>query len=542
MTSNLVNNQNINLDNVLHFYLWVSHGENVSSNRNYYPIETKFAAITFYSHPFEKVYEHFLLNLEKGIKSQDIEGGSNDICRLIKGSCPIIPIINKDTKQKIVFLPSLTFYVNPPSDKVEEGYLGETDNKEYERLMGLYYFSLIKTDVSKCKVIDYQEILNHADLLKLQTYTYSTIFQKVLQNCAEKKLDPDNVMLGIYSCQTRYKKYIPEYNQTDITNLIPKYANISLERASTLNSMKDYSETATCFPCFIIDYKPLPDWSPLGNIKTQGCGLNLLSYYGLIPQASTREEISCLSMKGTSIFRILDYINKYYFIQKHNLTNMEFFILRSDIKFGLTIIIDFMRAFKTNYRYAILFRVYSSDKYPDPKKGEITSDIGHSSSISCYNDEIRYIDPIYKINTILQGTKEEQVNQAYQFASEGTRFKIMDIIFVYNNNNKDVVNTNLPTITKANLEEEINNGKCFIRPRPVDLFYGGKNKNKKKKTRQEIKKRNNKTKNKTKKYIYTKNRYDNKKNKQYGGYDTFEEIMLNIDKKNGINSNIVLQS
>ena len=30
--------------------------------------------------------------------------------------------------------------------------------------MGLYYFSLIKTDVSKCKVIDYQEILNDTDV------------------------------------------------------------------------------------------------------------------------------------------------------------------------------------------------------------------------------------------------------------------------------------------------------------------------------------------------------------------------------------------
>lgn len=538
MMNNLVNNQNINFNNILHFYLWVSQGENVSSNRNYYPIETKFAALTFYSQPFEKANEQFLLNLEKGIISQDSEGGSNDICKLITGSCPIIPIINKDTKQKLVYLPSLTFYVNPPANKVEEGF------------MGLYYFSLIKTDVSKCKVIENEKILSHADLLNLQTYTYSTIFQKVLKNCAEKKIDPDNVMLGIYTSQSRYEKYIPEYNQTDITNLIPKYANISLEHASTLNSINDYSENVSSFPCFIIDNNVSSNWTPLGNIKTQGCGLNILSYYGIIPPASTREEISCLSMKGTSIFRILDYINKYYFIQKYNLTNMEFFILRAELKFGLTIIINFMKGFKTNNKYAILFRLYSRDKYPDPKKGEITSDIGHSSSIACYNDEIRYIDPIYEINTLLQGTKEEQVNQAYHFASQGSSFKIIDIIFIYNNNKK-IDNSTLPTTNKSELEQEINYGNCFIRARPVDLFYGGKNKKKKNKTRQEIKKKNKtrqeikKRKNKTKKYIYSKNTRDKKykkKNRQYGGYDTFEEVMLNIDKKNGVNSNIVLQS
>ena len=65
MMNNLVNNQNMNFNNILHFYLWVSQGENVSSNHNYYPIETKFAALTFYSQPFEKANEQFLLNLEK---------------------------------------------------------------------------------------------------------------------------------------------------------------------------------------------------------------------------------------------------------------------------------------------------------------------------------------------------------------------------------------------------------------------------------------------------------------------------------------------
>jgi hypothetical protein len=168
-----------------------------------------------------------------------------------------------------------------------------------------------------------QQILSHADLLNLQTYTYSTIFQKVLKNCGEKQIDPENVMLGIYSCQERYDKYIPEYNQLDIRDMIPKYANISLEHASTLNSINDYSENAISFPCFIIDNNPSKNWTALGNIKTQGCGLNILSYYGIIPQSSTREEITCLSVKGTSIFRILDYINKYYFIQKYE-NNIEY--------------------------------------------------------------------------------------------------------------------------------------------------------------------------------------------------------------------------
>ena len=47
-------------------------------------------------------------------------------------------------------------------------------------------------------------------------------------------------------------------------------------------------------------------------------------------------------------------------------------------------------------------------------------------------------------------------------------------------------------------------------------------------------KKNKSKKNKTKKR--------NHKRRQYGGYDEFEEVMLNADKNNGIQSNLVLQS
>jgi hypothetical protein len=216
-----------------------------------------------------------------------------------------------------------------------------------------------------------------------------------------------------------------------------------------------------------------------------------------------------------------------------------------------------MKKYKTHNKYAILFRLYSSHKYFDQKKGEITSDIGHSASIACYNDEIRYIDPQQSIDKILEGTMEEQINQAFTIASYNSSFKIIDLIFVYNNNKQIAYSdSEMPTFNKLILEEGINSGNCLIRPRPVDLVYGGINKNNKKKTykiyktyKQKGRKIKTKTKTKTVKNIHknSKNTHEKKynkknRNKQYGGYDTFEEVMLDTDKKNGIKSNIILQS
>ena len=135
----------INENNVLNFYLWISHGTNVSGNHNYYPIETKFRALTFYSRPFEIITSSPLLNLDQFIRTGRDNPG---ICGLISGSCPHIPIVNKETKQKIVYLPPLIFGVDA------------NDHADVKRFSGLYHFSLIKTNNENCKVVDLKQILD----------------------------------------------------------------------------------------------------------------------------------------------------------------------------------------------------------------------------------------------------------------------------------------------------------------------------------------------------------------------------------------------
>ena len=273
----------------------------------------------------------------------------------------------------------------------------------------------------------------------------------------------------------------------------------------------------------------MKNWKALANIKRQGCGLNVLSYYGLIPQTSAREETVCLTSKGTSIFRIVDYMNHYFI--KNGIVDNEYFILRNELLKGLQLIIHFINQYK-NHSYAIIFKVYKDNIHQD----NIFSEIGHTVSITCNNQEIVYIDPQQSLFEPIQGTQEEQVNKLYGFFSNYF-YKYIDIIFTYRNAKTDFDSDRPLYDKKTIIVDFIQNEHFVLRPRPFNITYGGGGnyKKKKAKTRNNNKK---KIKNKTK---TIKNKRKPKKKKQSGGYDHFEEMMLNADKKNGIKSVIVLQ-
>ena len=528
----------INENNVLNFYLWISHGTNVSGNHNYYPVETKFRALTFYSRPFETIDAEPLKNLEQFIR---MDADNPGVCGLISGSCPHIPIINKQTNQKIVYLPPLIFGV------------AANDHPEVKRFSGLYRFSLIKTNYENCKVVNQEQILNFNQLLELGRITYSLIFQKVLDDCKKKNIDPDRVMLGIYSCQSKASQYIPQYNQGDINQFIPKIVDTSLLSAPILNNINEFADNASS-SLSIINIKELKFWDALAGIKRQGCGLNVLSYYDIIPQTEAREQTTCLSIKGTSIFRIIDYINDYYIKGSDDLTkideikdefNNKYFVLRSYIQDGLQLIIQFMNQYKMS-NYAIIFKIYQENTYKNA-----FSEMGHTVSLAYINGMIKYIDPQGEEpkdlnpqgldNYTLNGNPEQQFQQLYSFFKNKLqdKFKYIDIIFTYRNQESDFV-PGRPTLNKKQIMNLINSNQFLFRSKPTNITYGGYRKKKSRWNGGGKKKRHHKTKkNKTKKNK-TKKRRD--KRILYGGYDEFEEAMLTVDKNNGIQSNLVLQS
>jgi hypothetical protein len=294
-----------------------------------------------------------------------------------------------------------------------------------------------------------------------------------------------------------------------------------------MNQFADNGSSSLC----IIRYKTLKPWNALANIKTQGCGLNVLSYYDILDQTLAREETTCLTIKGTSIFRIIDYINDYNLLDPSKYLDDKYFVLRMEMKTGLElIIIHFINQFKTQ-NYAIIFKVYQENFFNNE-----FSEVGHSVSIACNQGNIIYIDPQGEQNAILQGSPEAMVNQLYTYFSQKTKFRYMDVIFTYYDN-KEKFGTGIPTFDKKSIMDEIDKKIFYFRPRPFNVTYGGNNKKKTTGNKKKKRKINKTRKNKTRKNK-TKNKRKNKK-RQYGGYDSFEEAMLDADKKNGIPSVLV---
>ena len=89
---------------ILDFYLFISHGNTISANHNYYPIKTEFRAVTLYSKPYES-YIDTLGKLLKDYETSETQG----ICRFVYGSCPKVPIVDKESGEKFVYLPPVIF-------------------------------------------------------------------------------------------------------------------------------------------------------------------------------------------------------------------------------------------------------------------------------------------------------------------------------------------------------------------------------------------------------------------------------------------------
>jgi len=307
----------------INFFLWVSHGSNVSSENNFYPIQTKFKSIILYSKPFQKIY------------GKDLDEVTENPCRLILGTCPYIPVNSGSGNH--VFLPPLIF-----ANKEEE------PDGIVEKYTGLYHFVLDVDPTQTSKPSDIQfgaplncvvtnsdnKLYNHGDFIHMygsRRITYSQIFKLVTDESRKMNLNPEDVLLGIYSCQEVIDAYSGEYNR-QISNLIPKRIDTNLIEAAPIFTIYNYPENSyVSLTCMSI-INMFPDWKTLADITHQGCALNVLSYFGIIPQTSAREQTVCLSLKGTSIFKIIDFINLFinettnnsplgYFVARYNFYN-----------------------------------------------------------------------------------------------------------------------------------------------------------------------------------------------------------------------------
>lgn len=297
------------IDKHIDFFLWVSHGNNVSGNNTFYPIKTDFVSISLYSAPYRIITSVLLENIDKKGKTY-----SEEVCDLVYGHCPKVPIENNNNPNlplRYVYLPPLVFTGDDPvTGKVQ-------------KYVGLYHLKIIRntnepssiSPKTKCGIWSSKKILDNHNIYG-DTFTYTRIFSEVKKYCYSKNIDYNSILLGIYSCQI-YINYenLPYYS--DIEALIPKIKNVKEKEKATILDNKEYNNTKSrnlfaviCKLPILID--PEVKWQTYKkqyDIKYQGCGIQLLEFFGIIDEGN--EKIMCLPSSGTGIFDIVDYINTY---------------------------------------------------------------------------------------------------------------------------------------------------------------------------------------------------------------------------------------
>ena len=504
-------------NDIVHFFLWISHGNNVSSRSNFYPIETKFQSVILYSKPFQ------------AITASELKDLLEEPCKLLVGSCPRIPIENEQGRH--VFLPPLVFTLTP----------------DIQNSIGLYYVTFNKYNKpiegdgieyfyrNECKS-EIEILYNHENLVNKyggdNFITYSQIFKLVNDECLKKNLKPRDVLLGIFSCQTNIEEYSKKYT-LKITDLIPRQIDTTYPTPATIFTSNQYPANTFVSPTIIHFNELPPSWNALAKLKHQGCGINVLSYFGVIEENYARETAVCLSIKGTSIFKIVDYINDYS--KNKGLNQLGYFIVRYEFNQALAILLQFVNNYKDD-NYAVIFKMYDEDILSTGKK----SQIGHTVAIFKYRGNIYYTDPqLSLVKEIgMDFFKDDtQIKSLYGLTNGkyNVNWKYIDIIFTVSQEQFKSDRISLP------ITQFIQQFSNLILVRSPDINYGGRNLFRKLKSRKhrlltrkririnKIKNKKNgkskKTKKNSKKY-YHKGGADN--------LDTFEQLMLDIDKKNNI--------
>ena len=484
----------------IEFLLWVSHGANVSDDSSYYyfPYDYKFDYLVMYSKP---------LKIATADELRDLIANP---CDLVTGSCPFLPITQESGKKNI-YLPPLLFGVKDPKTETL---------KEY---MGLWHFTINKTDLNNCiitrsdRVITYDDIYKEYNLKNKPKFTYSSIFKMVKDYCTSLGVDNvSDVLLGIYSCQVLNAKYL---DQNPVKNKISTFVPRIKDRKIIIVFDTDFTGK-TYLPLYIpFQSVKMHDWTALGGIVEQGCGLNILSYYDLMPVNEARQEMTCL-YKGTSIFKIVQYIadglNQYE-------TN-PFLIIRYPLyNHGINIILQLIHNLPNDS--AIILKIYKDALHNDKP-----SHIGHTFSIFRGDDHFYIIDPQLGVDT----SNMEQ----YEFTSPEHLLELMQQVYPHKQW-VDIVfyNTNLQgnfTIEDLHQQNNIGPADYGILTDAAEVSYGGRGKARSRRTRYKGKGRTRKSK---------RGRGEGRgKEDEKGKIKEIFKILKETDSKNGVKTALVNDS
>lgn len=456
----------IDIEDITHFFFWASHGNTVSPLETSSEIyHTKIPRFVYYIQHGLPQYStsldpYNLLAMQKPPNNPPLSNFPSDFSKFYYGYDV------RENSGGNIRIPPLVYSLDPDPLGIVASYTG------------LYYFKLRKyfipeEQAAKYELVSYDRIFVHNELLQMygnKYITLSKIEKHVLDYCKAHNIsDLNKVNIGLFSCKIILEQYNYEYlaQPIDIHEETVQPANI-------INVEQYYDQITSSLLTIAIPNDPFSksNWQALAGLTHQGCAMNVLSFYDLMSTPKARQRAVCLTLKGTSIFRIIDYLN--YYLKFIVETPINYFVCRFPIQYGLTIINSFMNSYKPGNNYVIIFKIYKD--LVNPSKPDEYSEIGHTLSVAFnINDGKNYIiDPQIQFS---EGLNTVSNNELYQkiITKYGADFKFVDIIFVAQTGDNipfSMEPTRIIYPSQA-IISDISTGHVLLRSRPANVPYGG---------------------------------------------------------------------
>jgi hypothetical protein len=344
----------------------------------------------------------------------------------------------------------------------------QVQNSNLSRMMGIYEMNENYTAVKKT-IKTNQQLINENRAITSQEPLISgqriLTFSKIEQIISEyvrleypnrRNLYEHRVNLRIYCCRSSMYDGTHSFSSTYIQPpQPPTYNPVIADEPTRYQKLSEDLIMNRNFELFGFrgDVNIVQNWNPLlWGVDYQGCGLNVLAYYGLLPQEDASSRASVLYKTGTSIYKFIDYISSYYRLQTPNASYIS-------IKFsnrGTVSTICWFYLSTTPIRY-IPMKIY---RQADPDRED-----GHFVSVIKINECMSIWDP--QTNTTLSFTEYLTQRQSVSYS----------LVFYHPNSITDNEQTNpIPYIVNPVLESLIDRHADEItiqRRQDLNLLWGG---------------------------------------------------------------------
>lgn len=245
-------------------------------------------------------------------------------------------------------------------------------------------------------IVDNKIIIDYRELLTLLTPNKNHTIQDLIsitKSRIEKTEKTVAKVLGVYSCRETILQYTSRQSHIQIPRQIGvyKYPTVSINYTPRSSY---YMPLCIKLPNQLPDGCPSGNWSALGRIVDRGCGINVLSYWGVLEENHARALITGLDRRGTSMQKMLDIVYHTKSTDELSGINNDTIICRYYNNIYQVITEVFLTMSLLAGEHTNLFTIIKLyDSFFNIRKAGELNQIGHTISLAIVKGKFLIVDP-----------------------------------------------------------------------------------------------------------------------------------------------------